>query len=156
MTTGRSSTGRSPAPPRGASAAASASGGGGGGGGNNNRPRGGGGSSFLSSSSSGRPSLDAMRGRLSYGSSTAAATTPAAAAATASHTNHNDIFSPESAASTAAFFRACWRLVSTSCASFGSERLKPVTTGVSASAKSLFLSNDSSFSWSLPFLAAVA
>ena len=102
MTTGRSSTGRSPAPPRGASAAAAASGGGGGGGGNNNRPRGGGGSSFLSSSSSGRPSLDAMRGRLSYGSSTAAATTPAAAAATASHTNHNDNFSPESAASTAA------------------------------------------------------
>ncbi|KAL7499747.1 hypothetical protein ACHAWT_010715 [Skeletonema menzelii] len=93
MTTGRSSTGRSPAPPRGSSAAATAAGGGAAG---SNRPRGG---SFLSSASGGgRPSLDAMRGRLSYG--TAAATTPSAAAAASART-HNDILSPESAASTA-------------------------------------------------------
>jgi len=102
MTTGRSSTGRSPAPPRGSSAAATGAGGAGG-----NRPRGG---SFLSSG--GRPSLDAMRGRLSYGTTAAAAsataTTPSTTAhatartTAAHHYNHNnDLLSPESTASTA-------------------------------------------------------
>ena len=90
MTTGRSSTGRSPAPPRGSTAASTAGGGVGGGG---NRPRGG---SFLSTTSTaggggGRPSLDAMRGRLSYGTASAVATTPSAI-------NTNDILSPQSAA----------------------------------------------------------
>jgi len=95
MTTSRSSTGRSPAPLRGSSAAAASAAGGGAAGGNH-RPRGG---SFLSSTSGGRPSLDAMRGRLSYGTTTPSAT---AAGAAASRTTHNnDILSPESAASTA-------------------------------------------------------
>ncbi|KAL7428902.1 hypothetical protein ACHAXM_001478, partial [Skeletonema potamos] len=69
MTTGRSSTGRSPAPPRGSSAAAAVG---------------------------GRPSLDAMRGRLSYG--TAESTTPAAAASSRSNNADEDVLSPDATA----------------------------------------------------------
>ena len=66
-------TGRSPAPPRGSSAAAD----------NSNRPRGG-------SFASGRPSLDAMRGRLSYGTAAPGGVgTPAAASAVGSQNNSN-------------------------------------------------------------------